>query len=51
MKNITKFFTAVCALSSLALCAEVTNFDSTMWKYFTSRPKFEGTKITAMTNV
>ena len=51
MKNITKFFTAVCVLSSLALCAEVTNFDSTMWKYFTSRPKFEGTKITAMTNV
>ena len=51
MKHITKFFTAVCALSSLALCAEVTNFDSTMWKFFTSKPKFEGTKITAMANV
>ena len=47
MKNITKFFTAVCALSSLALCAEVTKFDSTMWQIFNARPKFEGSKVTA----
>ena len=51
MKNITKFFTAVCALSSLALCAEVTKLDSTSLNFFTSKPKFEGSKVIAMTNV